>query len=518
MDDLNQYFLNTDNADEVSSHMQKIIAEILTFKTRKKVGKNYDASYFLKKYVSELPTLGASLEDITTIVRELLVESANFSSPMFMGFPDSGNSIAGLLGGIVEATCQQNLLNSEFCSRSATFIEVCTIKWLRQLIGYRNDANITSVRELGGVATTGGTCSNMYGLIMARNNLYPDAYRYGIPKNAKPKIFISSDITHYSVAGAINLIGLGIENVVKIPTKNYAMDLSALQQVLVKSKNSGEDLVCVVLNAGDSRTLTIDHIEKAIEIIRLIDPKCWVHIDGCHGGQLLFSEKYRNRILGVEKADSISLDPHKVFNLPYILSYFIFKDPEKSEGFWTSSSLIMRDAWSLGQLTPNIGSKSWASIKLYLLVKHLGKKKLGKIIDDRIDLANSFKRLITENSNFLIIKSSIDINSVMFVYVGKCKNWQSDSKYIFELNTLLYQKIITDGVIYLHGFQIKDDCNTLRQGVENQLFVLRYMGGNPHTSEIHLREAIHYLEAAGESIQCTITSTILDSGVENEFS
>src|SRR5581483_12490597 len=102
-----------------------------------------------------------------------------------------------------------------------------------------------------------------------------------------------------------------------------------------------------------------------VPLVKKLAPKCWVHVDACNGGQLLFSNRHRERLKGIAKADSIALDPHKVFNVPYTLSYFLYKDPRQAAGFWTSSTLIMRDPWALGQLTPNIGSKSFASLKLY---------------------------------------------------------------------------------------------------------------------------------------------------------
>ena len=139
--------------------MSNIFRMVLDFKNRDKVNHYKSNKYLLEKYVKDLPEEEIRLEDLERIIGDLLDESMNFSSKMFMGFPDSGNSIAGLSGGEVEATCQQNLLNSDFCARAATFIEVCTVRWFRELIGYSNNQELRSVKDLGGIATTGGTCS-----------------------------------------------------------------------------------------------------------------------------------------------------------------------------------------------------------------------------------------------------------------------------------------------------------------------------------------------------------------------
>ena len=500
IDSSHSFYISSKNSAEVKSHLDKIISLALDFKTREKVSHYLETNQFLEKYINNIPEKGCSIEDLITVVDELLQESVNFSSPMFMGFPDSGNSIAGVMGGIVEASCQQNLINSDFCARSATFIEICTVRWLRELIGYKNCLKPESVLNLGGVATTGGTCSNMYGLLMARKNAYPDFFKTGLPKGAKPRILIASDVTHYSISGAVGLLGFGTDSILKVPTKNFCYDLIALEKTIQDCIKNGENIVCLVINAGDSRTLSIDKIDDIITMVKTLIPNCWVHVDGCHGGQLLFSNKYRNRINGIEKADSISLDPHKVFNLPYTLSYFIFKDPDQLDGFWTSSSLIMRDPWALGQLTPNIGSKSWSAIKFYLLVKHLGKDNLSKIIDNRIDLATKFRRFIKQSQKFYLLTHSSDINSVPFIYIGSKSNLSKGSSFINELNSKIYDEMLKSGEYYLHGFPIKDDCNLFGHGMDKSYFVLRYMCGNPFTEDHHIMKVIDALEEVGDNI------------------
>ena len=168
-------FLSQANEKKIEKYLNDVLAMVLKFKNREKVSNFKGYEYFLGKYVGKMPQKEASLDTLKGVVEDLLDESVNFSSKMFMGFPDAGNSVSGIIGGIIESTCQQNLLNSDFCARSATFIEICTVRWCRELIGYQNDHKLTDVKSLGGVATTGGTCSNMYGLLMARKRAYPES-------------------------------------------------------------------------------------------------------------------------------------------------------------------------------------------------------------------------------------------------------------------------------------------------------------------------------------------------------
>jgi len=498
IDDLTPYYLGAANADAVEKTLRQVLSLALGFKTRSEVSRHQPIDKLLEKYVGPLPTRGCSEAELLEAIGGVLDDSINWSSEMFMGFNDAGNSVAGLMGALVESTCQQNLINSDFSARAATFVEIATVRWLRALAGYENAAELRGVADLGGVATTGGTCSNMYGLLMARKNFYPDSIRTGIPRGAKPRILIPADITHYSVSGAAGLVGFGTDSLLKVPTKNFKVDLGELEKALRGCANRGEDAVAVVVNVGDSRTLTLDDLPAIETLVRRLAPKCWIHADACNGGQLLFSRKYRERLRGIEAADSIALDPHKVFNIPYTLSYFLFKDPKNADGFWTSSTLIMRDPWALGQLTPNIGSKSWASLKLYLLIKHLGREKIGALIDRRIELSARLREKLAGDSRFRLVTSSSDVNSVPFVYVGDAARAAGDPARLFRVNERLYARMLEEGSFYVHGFPIKDDADCLGRGRETKLFVLRFMTGNPAAGEKELDRLIASLSRLGE--------------------
>ncbi|HEX4046388.1 MAG TPA: pyridoxal-dependent decarboxylase [Elusimicrobiota bacterium] len=494
-------YLDAGNLEEVKERLQQVLSLALDFKTRERVSRHRPVGELLRKYVVPLPEKGCRIEELTGFIGEILGESINWSSPMFMGFNDAGNSVAGLMGGIVEATCQQNLINSDFCARAATFVEVATVRWLRELSGYPNAPAPRGVDELGGVATTGGTCSNMYGLLMARKNAYPAAVREGLPRGARPRVLVAADVTHYSVAAAAGLVGFGTDSLVKVPTRGFGFDMDALERALKECRDKGEDAVCVVANAGDSRTLTVEDLPRIAALVKELAPRCWLHVDACNGGQLLFSKRHRGRLRGIEDCDSIALDPHKVFNVPYASSYFLFKDPTLAAGFWTSSTLIMRDPWALGRLTPNIGTKSWSALKLFLLVKHLGTDRLGEIIDRRVDLAAAFRGRLSRDPRFRLVTEESDVNAVPFLFIGEPGPAGPEPRRVYELNERIYERMLEEGTFYVHGFPIKDDGGCLGRGRDAKLFVLRFMSGHPGAGEAELDRLIDRLARIGGEIE-----------------
>lgn len=437
----------------------------------------------------------AGLHDL---VDRMLEDSINFSSPMFLGFPDAGNAVAGLVGSVVEALGQQNLLNASFCARAATFVEMATVQWLRELIGYQVTARVDGVATLGGVATTGGTSSNLLGLLMARKRAYPDAFRDGVPQRSRP-IVAPRAITHYSIAGAVGLLGLGTASIVQVPTREFRYDLAALDRTLSELVARGQPPMCVVVNAGDSRTLTIDPVAAVIAMVRERTPDTWVHVDACHGFQLLFSERLRGRLAGIDQADSIAIDPHKVLGIPYTLSYFLFRDPCEAEDFWSTSPLITGEPNSLGRLTPGIGSKAWFSLKLYLLLRHLGRARIGESIERRLALAAEFRARVESDPRLVCMTPVSDVNSVPFVYRGSVSG--RGPAEISRINRAIYQRLLHDGELYLHGFDLADDADRVGFGRDEKYFVLRYMAGNPSLTTADLDRAMEVLRSAARQVE-----------------
>jgi L-2,4-diaminobutyrate decarboxylase len=491
-------WLSDYNASQHVEFLTDVLRMGLRFRERRAPGMATPLSNkeLAERYLTTIPEEGCDYETLTALIDDLLSHSFNFASPHFLGFPDAGDSVAAIAGGLVEVLAQQNLLNASFCAKAATFVEIATIDWLRGLAGFPVRRDKASVRDIGGVAVVGGSVANTFGLLMARKRAFPNAIRAGVDPGQKARVVMPSDVTHYSLVGAVSTIGLGTDAVLRVPTKNFRYDQGALQTRLRNAVASGEKPICVVINAGDSRTLSVDDIAGVIEVARAIAPDIWVHVDACHGGQLLFSKRHRHKLAGLELADSMSIDPHKVLAVPYTLSYFLVRDPREFDGFWTSSSLIMGDPWSLGQLTPSLGSKSWSSLKLYLHMQKAGRSGIERLINRRLATARRFYNLIRNNDHFRCFVPSLDINSVPFLFLGPDGD-KNSPQFISALNESIYKEMLKSGNYYLHGFTINDDCNMLNHGGAHQYFVLRWMSGNANVTDAVMAGTMAEVERMG---------------------
>ncbi len=482
--------------------LHRTLDRCIAFKKRPEPGYSHgpDENARLKRmYVGQAPVRGCSFEELEDEIERVLENSFNFSSPNFMGFPDAGNGVAALFGALVEAFAQQNLNNSTFSARAATFVEVATVCWLRRLAQFPDMAEMKSVLDVGGVAVTGGTMANLYGILMARKRFDPTVANDGLRHDKKAKILIPGGLTHYSVVGAASVSGLGSNAVIPVPTRDFRYDLEELDRVLRNCSASDEYPICVVINAGDSRTLSVEKIDSVIDLVKEHAPDAWIHVDACHGGQLLFSKERRSRLQGIERADSISLDPHKVLSVPYTCSYFLVRNPAEFIGFWTSSTLVMDDPWSLGQLTPGIGSKSFSSLKLYLQIKKLGLDGMASLVDRRCALAEQFYHQVDADSAFETLLSTPDINSVPFVYVGRAGSTLSLDE-VSQINRSIYGRMSELGKFYFHGFLLKDDSRKFSSEPQGRIFCLRYMSGNPEITSHMLQESLEHIKKIGREV------------------
>ncbi len=219
-----------------------------------------------------------------------------------------------------------------------------------------------------------------------------------------------------------------------------------------------------------------------------------MHADACHGFSLGFSPKLKYKIKGIELFDSITMDPHKVMVTPYVISVLLVKDPQKFKTITSMSDLIMQEQFAFGQITPFLGSRPWLSLKLWFVMKNLGKKGFAQLIERRHELAQYLAGKLAEDPDFILL-NKVEINSVAFMYKRDID--LQDIERLNEVNKKIHQNIINDGLYYLHQFSIPDS-GKLKKGVT--LYPQRYMAGNPNITEADIDKMLEYVRRIGKKV------------------
>lgn len=199
------------------------------------------------------------------------------------------------------------------------------------------------------VTTSGGSLANLTALLAARNQKFPRFWSEGVAAldgQARPAIAVGDDV-HYSVSRAVGVMGIGGAQIVRLPLnrkKQICMD--RVRPALAAAERQGLNVFCLVASAGTTSVGAFDPIDDLADLAREKD--IWLHIDGAHGASLLVSDKLRHKLKGIEKADSLAWDAHKMMFVPAMCTLLFYRNKEKSYG------AFRQDASYVFEEKPNI--------------------------------------------------------------------------------------------------------------------------------------------------------------------
>ena len=324
---------------------------------------------------------------------------------------------------------------------SATFVEQHMVDWLCQTyqLGDRAD----------GVFTSGGTQSNLMGLLLARDwfayqQSQHDVQQDGLPDYAQKMRIICSDKSHFTVQKSASLMGLGERSVVLVKTNVQGqIDVAELQLTINALK--AQDLLpfAVVGMAGTTDHGAIDDLEAVVNIAR--EAGCWSHIDGAYGAALQLSEQHKARLKGIELADSVSVDFHKLFYQTISCGALLIKDKANFNTLLHHADYLNRE----GDELPNLVDKSIATtkrfdaLKLFMTMKAVGEKQLGAFYDYLLSLTQQVAEKINANSHFELCCTPL-LSTVLFRLSPDLQGELSDSEFN-QLHQTLRLQLLTSG-------------------------------------------------------------------------
>ncbi|WP_261555776.1 pyridoxal phosphate-dependent decarboxylase family protein [Frankia tisae] len=448
----------------------------------------------------------SGLPDYTSSIEEVLAEFTdtvlplckNEASPRFLGFGDTGDDVAALAGGILALFTQQNLINQSFDSPSATFIEITVLRWLRELLGFANPPTqaVTTVWDVGGIITHGGTMSNTVAMMLAREHAVPGTMDRGVTDPGRFTIIVPRGIGHYSVKSALTWIGAGSQ-LIEVDTAGFRYDLAALERALAENRGR---VMAVVAYAGDSRTQTIENLQGVHDVTRAADERIWLHADACWGLLCAFSDHLRHKIAGISGFDSVTVDPHKVMAVPYALSALLVRTPASLRTITSYSDLIMQEDFAFGQVTPFVGTKSWLSLKLWMLMRTHGRPGLAAMAEKRVAIAQRFAALVDACPRTIRLHEP-DLLAVAFVYLpvsfANGSSLASDVELVNRANRWIHERMLAEGIWHLHQFSMLDDAGILRRGAT--VHPLRFMAANPCIEAEHMTGVLDHVVALGRA-------------------
>jgi len=296
----------------------------------------------------------------------------------------------GALGGLIDGFTNNAMAIYEM-GPAAAAIEFFMVNLLLSKIGWETmpediERRLT-VKHGGGVLTHGGSLANLTALLTARNRLDPGIKASGMPPDLA---VLAPETSHYSVAKAAGMIGIGEHNVIGLETDDCGrVRVSGLESAFREAAAQKKRIMALVANACSTGTGLYDPIEQIADFCNA--KGIWLHVDGAHGASALFSRKNRKYLAGIHKADSVILDAHKMLRTPTVCACLLVKDARTLDHtFEHKASYLFHDKKQPGfdfiQQTVEC-TKSGLGLKFYMALAAMGEKGIETYLDRQSGLA-----------------------------------------------------------------------------------------------------------------------------------
>ena len=303
---------------------------------------------------------------------EVLRFATRLDHPRCFAFVPSSPTWPGVLADFLAAGYNINAVNWLVASGPSQ-LELVVLEWFRRWLGFPEGA--------GGIFTSGGSSATLNAFVAAREAA-------GNPE--RPVVYLS-DQTHGSIARAARIIGVRVDRVRVLPSHGLrGLDLDALRATVREDRTAGLDPIVVSANAGSGSTGAVDPLD---ELADYCTPEgLWLHVDAAYGGFATLTDHGKRLLRGIERADSVGLDPHKWFFQGYETGCLIVRDTRALEGAFAVRPDVLQDTiW--GANHPNLvdrslqTSRSFRALKVWMSVQTFGMAAFRRAVQQGIDLA-----------------------------------------------------------------------------------------------------------------------------------
>lgn len=393
------------------------------------------AARIAERFDEPLPREGRPLEEVVARLRNDVVPDCNhLYHPRYVGHQVSAPLPAAVWTDALVSALNQSVAVWEM-SPVATVLEHRVMRWMSELVGWGAGS--------GGTMTTGGTEATFTALLAARGAALPDAWTDGVGE--RPPLLVCGEHAHYAVTRAAGELGIGMRNVVAVPSRAGAMDPDALRAKLDAAAGDGRKVMAVVATAGSTATGAFDDLQA---IGDLCDARgIWLHVDGAHGASALLSSHRRHCVRGLDRARSIAWDPHKMMLLPLQAGMVLVRDERSLDGAFAQRAPYLFHGEGEGERVVDQGLRSFLCsrradvIKLWVALQRYGASGIGQLYDRLCDTAAAMYDAILERPAFQAMHEPA-CNILCFRWVG---DHAPDDPKLDEINRTLRERYNRSG-------------------------------------------------------------------------
>jgi glutamate/tyrosine decarboxylase-like PLP-dependent enzyme len=396
-----------------------------------------------------LPARGATPESLLALVgREVLAHPMGNGHPRFFGWVNSPPAPIGVVAELLAAALNPSCAGGD---HAAIYVERSAVRWLMELVGFPVEGSM-------GLLVSGGSMASLTCLAAARHRAATldgwDVRAHGVAATRAPLVLYLSEEGHSCIRKAAEVLGLGGGAVRTVPVDDeFRMDVRALRAAVVADRAAGRRPFCVTASAGTVNTGAIDPLDAVADVCQA--EGLWLHVDGAYGAVGAADPALAPRYAGLERADSLALDPHKWLSVPVECGCALVRDGR-----------LLRDTWSLvppylrTEEGKGFGGLPWYSeygfqqtrgfraLKLWMILQHLGRDGVAALIARHVGLARRLAAIVDAAPDLeRVAPTELSVVCFRFAPPGRTE----DAAQLDALNKLLVERIQAEGRTFLTG-------------------------------------------------------------------
>tara|TARA_R110000850_G_scaffold270691_2_gene403914 strand:- start:10658 stop:12226 length:1569 start_codon:yes stop_codon:yes gene_type:complete len=421
------------------------------------------------------------------LAQTMLDRGHNLQNPRYIGHQVPASlPLAGLFEAIVSVTNQVMAVYE--MGPWATAVELALIESLGREIGF-------TPGTFAGLVTHGGSLANLTGLLAARNLKCPELWSQGpqAKLDAAPVILVSSD-AHYSVTRSAGILGIGADNIIKVPLdERRKMNPAALQQLILTCQAENKTIIAVVACACATPIGAFDPLNEIADLCEQHD--LWLHVDAAHGGPTCFSKQHQHLTAGLHRADSVVFDAHKMMFMPALSAFLFYKNKANQFSAFQQQAAYLFDPSAPEIAEYDIGlrtiecTKRANSYALWGIWSLFGKNLFADLVDITFSTTRTFYEMLQQASDFAPLHEP-ECNIVVFRYQSDWLNALSrEQQNLFHFK--LRRQLIESGEFYIV------------HSVINEQAAFRITVMNPLTTEVQLNQLLNTIRHRAEELQKT---------------
>jgi aromatic-L-amino-acid/L-tryptophan decarboxylase len=322
-----------------------------------------------------LPEVGTPADALLDLLfSRVIPKSFNTAGPGYLAYIPGGGLLHSAVADLV-SDATNRYVGVFAAAPGLAAIEANVVRWFCELAGLPRGAR--------GILTSGGSLATFSAVVAARKDRLPEDFLSGT--------LYASDQTHHAVSKAAMLAGFREDRVREVPTDaSFRMRVDALARAVAEDRAAGLSPFFVVGNAGTTNTGAVDALPELADLAAR--ERLWFHVDAAYGGFFLLTEEGRRRLAGIERADSIVLDPHKGLFLPYGTGALLVRDGEALKRAHALSADYMppmqddEDLTDFNLLSPEL-SRDFRGLRIWLPLKMHGAGPFRRNLEEKLELA-----------------------------------------------------------------------------------------------------------------------------------